>query len=69
MSDPYEVLKDKYMQPASGFLFHPQVRSDCEVNSGEIIVSLQNVLNKFLLSLLISFLHIVCINPYINCIY
>ncbi|XP_056905963.1 histone-lysine N-methyltransferase MECOM isoform X6 [Takifugu flavidus] len=25
MSDPYEALKDKYMQPASGFLFHPQL--------------------------------------------
>uniref|UniRef100_A0A3Q3W5N5 C2H2-type domain-containing protein n=1 Tax=Mola mola TaxID=94237 RepID=A0A3Q3W5N5_MOLML len=25
MSDPYETLKDKYMRPAPGFLFHPQM--------------------------------------------
>ncbi|XP_028274710.1 MDS1 and EVI1 complex locus protein isoform X7 [Parambassis ranga] len=24
MSDPFETLKDKYMRPAPGFLFHPQ---------------------------------------------
>lgn len=28
MSDPFETLKDKYMRPAPGFLFHPQVSSD-----------------------------------------
>lgn len=27
MSDPFETLKDKYMRPAPGFLFHPQVGS------------------------------------------
>ncbi|XP_061774997.1 histone-lysine N-methyltransferase MECOM isoform X1 [Nerophis ophidion] len=26
MSDPFETLKDKYMRPAPGFLFHPQFR-------------------------------------------
>uniref|UniRef100_A0A673KLE0 MDS1 and EVI1 complex locus protein EVI1-like n=1 Tax=Sinocyclocheilus rhinocerous TaxID=307959 RepID=A0A673KLE0_9TELE len=26
MNDPFEVLKDKYMRPAPGFLFHPQFR-------------------------------------------
>ncbi|XP_076001691.1 histone-lysine N-methyltransferase MECOM isoform X2 [Genypterus blacodes] len=26
MSDPFESLKDKYMRPAPGFLFHPQFR-------------------------------------------
>uniref|UniRef100_A0A8C6LUV0 MDS1 and EVI1 complex locus n=1 Tax=Nothobranchius furzeri TaxID=105023 RepID=A0A8C6LUV0_NOTFU len=26
MSDPFEALKDKYMRPAPGFLFHPQFR-------------------------------------------
>uniref|UniRef100_A0A671XUW8 MDS1 and EVI1 complex locus n=1 Tax=Sparus aurata TaxID=8175 RepID=A0A671XUW8_SPAAU len=25
MSDPFETLKDKYMRPAPGFLFHPQM--------------------------------------------
>ncbi|XP_051535681.1 histone-lysine N-methyltransferase MECOM-like isoform X13 [Myxocyprinus asiaticus] len=25
MNDPFEVLKDKYMRPAPGFLFHPQM--------------------------------------------
>lgn len=25
MSDPFETLKDKYMRPTPGFLFHPQV--------------------------------------------
>uniref|UniRef100_A0A8C6NU32 MDS1 and EVI1 complex locus n=1 Tax=Nothobranchius furzeri TaxID=105023 RepID=A0A8C6NU32_NOTFU len=25
MSDPFEALKDKYMRPAPGFLFHPQM--------------------------------------------
>lgn len=25
MNDPFEALKDKYMRPAPGFLFHPQV--------------------------------------------
>lgn len=28
MSDPFETLKDKYMRPAPGFLFHPQVGSE-----------------------------------------
>ncbi|XP_070982383.1 histone-lysine N-methyltransferase MECOM-like isoform X17 [Oncorhynchus clarkii lewisi] len=26
MNDPFEALKDKYMRPAPGFLFHPQFR-------------------------------------------
>ncbi|KAM6933525.1 histone-lysine N-methyltransferase MECOM isoform 2-T2 [Xenentodon cancila] len=26
MSDPFEALKDKYMRPTPGFLFHPQFR-------------------------------------------
>uniref|UniRef100_A0A3Q3L0A6 MDS1 and EVI1 complex locus n=1 Tax=Mastacembelus armatus TaxID=205130 RepID=A0A3Q3L0A6_9TELE len=26
MSDPFETLKDKYMRPTPGFLFHPQFR-------------------------------------------
>ncbi|XP_056468142.1 histone-lysine N-methyltransferase MECOM isoform X2 [Gadus chalcogrammus] len=26
MADPFEALKDKYMRPAPGFLFHPQFR-------------------------------------------
>ncbi|XP_071215059.1 histone-lysine N-methyltransferase MECOM-like isoform X10 [Salvelinus alpinus] len=26
MTDPFEALKDKYMRPAPGFLFHPQFR-------------------------------------------
>ncbi|XP_068173029.1 histone-lysine N-methyltransferase MECOM isoform X4 [Antennarius striatus] len=26
LSDPFETLKDKYMRPAPGFLFHPQFR-------------------------------------------
>ncbi|XP_029373155.1 histone-lysine N-methyltransferase MECOM isoform X2 [Echeneis naucrates] len=26
MNDPFETLKDKYMRPAPGFLFHPQFR-------------------------------------------
>uniref|UniRef100_A0A8C4GE55 MDS1 and EVI1 complex locus n=1 Tax=Dicentrarchus labrax TaxID=13489 RepID=A0A8C4GE55_DICLA len=26
MSDPFETLKDKYMRPAPGFIFHPQFR-------------------------------------------
>ncbi|KAL2096026.1 hypothetical protein ACEWY4_008174 [Coilia grayii] len=26
VSDPFETLKDKYMRPAPGFLFHPQFR-------------------------------------------
>ncbi|KAG7252206.1 hypothetical protein CRUP_016949, partial [Coryphaenoides rupestris] len=26
MADPFEALKDKYMRPAPGFLFHPQKR-------------------------------------------
>uniref|UniRef100_A0A672KL51 MDS1 and EVI1 complex locus n=1 Tax=Sinocyclocheilus grahami TaxID=75366 RepID=A0A672KL51_SINGR len=26
MNDPFEVLKDKYMRPTPGFLFHPQFR-------------------------------------------
>ncbi|XP_077579083.1 MDS1 and EVI1 complex locus protein EVI1 isoform X6 [Stigmatopora nigra] len=26
MGDPFETLKDKYMRPAPGFLFHPQFR-------------------------------------------
>jgi len=30
MADPFEALKDKYMRPAPGFLFHPQVGSVCE---------------------------------------
>lgn len=29
MSDPFETLKDKYMRPAPGFLFHPQVGLNC----------------------------------------
>ncbi len=32
MSDPFETLKDKYMRPAPGFLFHPQVGSDCGIS-------------------------------------
>lgn len=32
MSDPFETLKEKYMRPAPGFLFHPQVGSDCGIN-------------------------------------
>lgn len=28
MSDPFETLKDKYMRPGPGFLFHPQVGSE-----------------------------------------
>lgn len=32
MSDPFETLKDKYLRQAPGFLFHPQVCSDCAIN-------------------------------------